>query len=489
MKKLFLLTIMFITLMISCNENEIIDPPAENQSVLRKKNSKKEVSLTQKAAATFNEMLLTKGVKESLSTIIQDDIMMLEGVSLRYSVFEDHFIMLTDYVFEDHLIMLTNSTIKEADFSFPNESIFGDDIIVLSSYIFEDNIAMLSKDIVIEDNIIMKASIIKDDVLPEFIDSGNKITFEDLFNTTFKKLYPEDRTSLNSILEKYPKLFFSINSSLIKNFNPPASSKTNVVVMSTQTCSNGSNNTNNVKLTLIDNTTGNSLLPDYYFRNNISSIKLKNSSGVTKACYNAHASTATGTLTFNPTNDFLIYNDTNPIPNGTHYYLEFNFSSTHIPFYNISTYFGINTTASIQLNAFLHNTDKSNLDFSLTKSSDYYTHSNSNFNHYITTHFLPNEKITFNPILSTGLKTYSLKLTEVRTGIQETVSNLNNSIDGFVVDLKSTFSMHIGLNGSTPIQPNEYTLEMIANDCSGNTHSKTISFLISNNVSIDPVRF
>lgn len=491
MKKLFLFTIICLTILIGCNDNEIFESLNDNKNEKQnsfKKDYAQKTSLTQKTATTFNKMLQIKGFKESMSTIIQDDIIMLENIPLKATIFEDHVMLRTNYVFEDNIMMLTNNSIEEDDFTSTGESTFEDNIIVHSNYIFEDNIAMLSKDVVIEDNIILRASTIRDDIF-KITDLENETTFESLFNSTFKNLYPEDKTSLNSILEKFPKLFFSTHSSIFQNHVSTINSHPNLVVMSTQTCNNGNNNQNSVKLTLIDNSTGENLLSNYYFRNHVASIKLKNSTGTTLACYNTSASGTTGTLTLNPLDDYLIYNNSTPIPTSAGYHLIFTYSSIYVPFSVISTYFGITSTAAIQLEAFLHNTDKSNLDFSLSKRSDYYTHSNSNFNHYITTRFRPNEKISFNPILSKGLKTYNLKLTEISTGINETIYGLDKSIDGFVVDLKSKFSMHIGINPNKPLDSNEYRLEIIATDCNGNIHSKTISFIVSNAITIDPVRF
>lgn len=487
MKKLLVIGMASLFLGIGCSEKELIETSTEIEKdalILKEKTkNNREITLHQKAATVFNKILALDGVSKDLSLTVEKNAVKHSNTQFQGYVFEDHVMMRTDFVFEDDIIMLTNNSFEEKRFEVPADQVFEDHLILnVSPNIFEDNVAMLVEDFVTEDHVVLRVKTIKDDVLPsasigirDDILKGEK-TFKNIFNSIYESLYPEDKFGLDYILDIYPNLFLSTNQSYFYSNNSSTFPLSNLSTQSTEICSGSS--ANSVNLTLIKD--GESVLGNYYYRNNINSVVLKTSGGVTKAVYNG--SGGTGNLTIDPTNKFFIYTENTSITPGS-YFLQIFYSNGTT---NLGGYFSISTINSPYLELFMHYETKENLNYNINNPQQYLHPLHSNPHRVTTVFHGNNEPVTFNPWLSKGVSNYSLTLTEVNTGVTETLTGLNLSGDDFAVDLRSRFNMYIGTSLSLQYIKNEYRLTMNATDCNNNSISKTITFYIDSRARLHP---
>ena len=495
MKKLLAFAIVILIIGTGCSDNELIETSKELEkeafALKKKTENNRETTLFQKAYKVFHRMLELDEIRKDLSLIISKKGIKQSNLKFKGNIVEDHFIMTSDNIFEDDVIISVNSSFEQQQIKISYNSVYEDNIMVdVSLNVIQDDTAMLIEDFVSEDHVVLSIKGFKDYTLPNAYLTirddilKEKNTFENVFNSIYNSFYPEDKIDLNYILDIYPNLFFTTNTAYFLNSN----SSTSFVVRSTPICNGNSNNLNSTKITLIDNATGNNMFQDFYFRNSVSTIELLNIyTGVTEAIYYNTSNPPSNNLTLDSSNNFLVYNSQNPIPNNT-YMLVINYKGGYTPSFGGTNYFNIKTKENLSLIGFLHNTSTSNLDLSLDELTDYYTHANSNFNHYISTRFRPNEPITFNPLVSKGVRTYSLTLTEISSGVSETINGIDMSTDGYVINLKTRFNMNIGINPARPLDGNHYRLVMSAIDCAGNLKSKTFDFWVSNSIGATPLR-
>ncbi|WP_442265754.1 hypothetical protein ACSIGC_15855 [Tenacibaculum sp. ZS6-P6] len=478
MKKRFILAMTCLSLLCnSCNSDNNTELLNDSQfsTKISQKTSNEQLSITQKIGTIFDKMLLDPSVKKALFSLTQEKIPTYNGATLKGSTFKNHSLLYSDFVTEDHVMLLYNSQFKKTHQEEPNEDVLNNNFIIHSNWVFEDNIIMLSNNDIIENHIMMNIKTVNDRIR---IEGERSITFEELFNETSKFLYEDQTIEFNYVMEKYPNLFFSANKSYLSSYNSNMNFPlTNVSIHSTPICNGSSTNPNSVRLTLIKD--GENVLNNYYYRTNISSAQLQTLSGVVKATYNAGG---TGNLTLDSSNRFFTYTDNNPINTTDRYILVINYNNI----IGGTNYFSISTTNTPHLELFMHYETKENLDYSVYRHQQY-LHSLNNNTHLVTRVFHGNnEPITLNPWLSKGISSYSLTLTEVSTGITETLTGLNLSGFDFAVDLKSRFNMYIGTNLSPQYIRNEYTLQMVANDCNNTTISKTITFYVDSRARLHP---
>lgn len=482
------MTLASLILVIGCSEKELVDTTEEvkEETFNEKSKTSLEVELPQKVTKVFNEILKLEGVNYDLSGIVEKNASKLSDVNFKGYIFEDHIMMKTDYVFEDNIMMLTNNSFQEEHFEIPNNEVIEDNIIFrVSPNTSENSTGNLIEDFVTEDHVILRVKTIKDDVLPSAnikinkdITSGEK-TFENIFNTISESYYPEEKLALNHILEIYPNLFLSTNQSYLNSSNNMNFPLSNLATHSTRLCASGNTNPNSVRLTLIKD--GENVLDNYYYRNNITSVALKTISGVTKAVYNG--SGGNGSLTLDSSNKFFIYTSNTPINISDSYNLVIYYSNNTS---NLGGYFDISTTNTPHLELFMHYETKQNLDYNVYRIQQYLHPINSNPHRVTNVFHGNNEPVTFNPWLSKGVSNYNLTLTEVYTGITETITGLSLSGDDFAVDLRNKFNMYIGTSLSPQYVKNEYKLTMTASDCSNNPISKTITFYIDSRIRQHP---
>ncbi len=171
MKKLIVLVIALMVLILSCNKAEVIEM-SQNEiqdSVLLKQKTQTELTtpFVQMVAETFNKMVQSEKVWKGIEAVIQDDIAMITSAGDE-----------------------ENDTIK-------------DDIIRLSSESYG----------VFEDNIMMKASTIREDIIIGYA------TFEDVFIETFKALHPESDINYDRMLKRLPKLYYGLPISAFEDYD------------------------------------------------------------------------------------------------------------------------------------------------------------------------------------------------------------------------------------------------------------------------------
>jgi hypothetical protein len=488
MKKLITMTLASLILVIGCSEKELVDTTEEvkEETFNEKSKTSLEVELPQKVTKVFNEILKLEGVNYDLSRIVEKNASKLSDVNFKGYIFEDHIMMKTDYVFEDNIMMLTNNSFQEEHFEIPNNEVIEDNIIFrVSPNTSENSTGNLIEDFVTEDHVILRVKTIKDDVLPsanitisENLYPRDK-TFENIFNTIYETLYPEDKVSLKDILYVYPNLFVSTSQSYFSSQNNMNFPLSNLATLSTQTCNGGNGNPNEVKLTLIKE--GENVMNNYYYRNNISSIALETTSGVLKAVYNG--SGGNGNLVLDSSNNFFTYTSNTPISTTERYNLIIYYSNNTS---NLGGYFSITTTNAPSIQMFMHYETKENLDYSVDRIHQYLHPVNSNPHRVTQVFHGNNEPVTLNTWLSKGISRYNLTLTEVSTGITETITGLDVSKEDFAVDLRNKFNMYIGTSNTPQYVRNEYRLTMNAVDCNNFPVSKTITFYIDSRIRQNP---